>query len=71
MTKMGLVLASWDAAKQAGNKYASEYLSAQIQPHQAFSDSKNANIRDNFSAESRKATSCITPQQKRRPKNFA
>ena len=75
---MGLVLASWDAAKHTGNKYASEYASAQIQPYQVFSDSKSAHTHDkemgckrNFSAESIKATSCIHPQQKWRPKHFA
>ena len=43
---MGLVLASWDAAKHTGNKHTSEYASAPIQPYQAFSDSKSAHICD-------------------------
>lgn len=75
---MGLVLASWDAAKHTDNKYTSEYASAQIQPYRAFSDRKSAHIHDkemgwerNFSVESIEVTSCIHSQQKWRPKHFA
>jgi len=77
-SRWGWYLHHGDVAKHTDNKHASEYASAQIQPHRASSDGKSACVHDkemeqerNFSVWRIKAISCIHPQQKWRPKHLA